>query len=140
MGGFARSTPVVGRRRGKRQQEDGNEESFPADFTLSIYLQLPFEGQASETCAWDVASSHAGDVRKCPVMTEPWRPPERRLGQVEVKKQGNMTEVVKGNVTYITAGNNTQIVDANLTEILNEFPPFASSTTAWVETTTAVAR
>ena len=140
MGGFARSTPVVGRRRGRRQQEDDNEESFPVDFTLSVYLQLPFEGQASETCAWDVASSHTGDVRKCPAMTEPWRPPERRLGQIEVKKQGNITEVIKGNVTYLTAGNDTQTVDANLTDILSEFPPFASSTTAWPETVTAVAR
>ena len=138
MGGFARSTPVVGRRRGRRQQEGGNEEPFPADFTLSIYLQTAFEGQASETCAWDVASSHEGDVRKCPVM-ESWRPPERRLGQIEVKKQGNLTEIIKGNATYITAGNNTQTVDANLTDVLNEFPPFASSTTAWAETATATA-
>lgn len=138
MGGFARSTPVVGRRRGRRQQEGGSEEPFPADLTLSVYHQSPFEGQASETCAWDVASSHAGDVRECPV-AEPWRPPERRLGQIEVKKQGNLTEVIKGNVTYITAGNNTQTIDANLTDILNEFPPFASSTTAWAETATAPA-
>lgn len=138
-GGFAHSRPIVGRRRGRRQQEDDNEENFPAGLVLSIYLQLPFEGQASETCAWDVASSHVGDVRKCPAVMEPWRPPERRLGQIEVKKQGNVTEVIKGNVTYITAGNDTQVVDANLTDIVSEFPPFASSTTAWVETATTPA-
>ena len=137
MGGFARSTPVVGRRKRRRQQEDGNEEAFPGGLTLSVYLQQFFEGRASETCAWDVASSHAGDVRKCPAMTKPWRPPERRLGQIEVKKQGNLTEVIKGNLTYITAGNNTQTVDANLTDVLSEFPPFASSTTAWAEMATA---
>ena len=73
------------------------------------------------------------------MMMEPWRPPERRLGQIEVNKQGNLTEVIKGNVTYITAGNNTQTVDANLTDVLSDFPPFASSTTAWAETATAIA-
>ena len=72
-------------------------------------------------------------------MTEPWRPPERRLGQIEVKKQGNLTEVIKGNVTYLTAGNNTQTLDANLTDVLSDFLPFASSTTAWAETATAIA-
>ena len=73
------------------------------------------------------------------MMMEPWRPPERRLGQIEVNKQGNLTEVIKGNVTYITAGNNTQTVDANLMDVLSDFPPFASSTTAWAETATAIA-
>lgn len=133
MGGFARNAPVAGRRKGKRQQA----EDFPAGFTLSVYLQKPFNGLASETCAWDVASSHTGDVRKCPAVTAPWRPPARRLGEVEIKKEGNLTEVVKGNVTYITAGEFTDTVEeGNLTEILSDFPLFASSTTREVAVAT----
>ena len=129
-GGFARTAPVVGRRRGKRQQR---ESDFPIGFTLSVYLQAPYNGRLSETCAWDVATSHVGDVRQCPAMTAPWRPPERRLGdgEFEIQKQGNLTEVRKGNVTFITEGNfTTTVEDEGLMEILSEYPLFASSTAA----------
>lgn len=50
------------------------------NLTVSMYLQNPFDGSSSNTCAWTAVSSHNGDVRQCPVADSAWRPPERRLG------------------------------------------------------------
>lgn len=121
-GGFARTAPAIGRRRGKRQQ---TESGFPAGFKLSVYLQAPYNGPLSETCAWNVATSHVGDVRQCPAMTAPWRPPERELGGAgfEFQKEGNFTFITKGNFT-------TTVEDEGLMEILSEYPQSASSTAA----------
>ena len=133
IGGFAQSLPVVGRRR-KRQEAGSVEGVFPESLVLSVYLQQPFEGSPSQTCAWDVASSasHEGDVRQCPAQSGPWRPPERRLGgnaTYETMHEGNLTQVIKGNTTYITAGNEALTLEGvNMKEIEEAFPLFPAST------------
>ena len=130
IGGFAQSVPVVGRRR-KRQEDQSSDSVFPESLVLSVYLQQPFEGSPSQTCAWDVASSssHEGDIRQCPAQTGPWRPPERRLGGNETVHEGNLTQVIEGNVTYITAGNETLTLEGvDMKEIEEAFPLFPAGT------------
>lgn len=51
------------------------------EVTVSIDLQGPFDSPPSKTCAWKMASFRAGDVRRCPAPTAPWRPSEQRLGE-----------------------------------------------------------
>ena len=53
---------------------------LPDTFEVAVYLQRAFSGQADQTCAWGVVSSHQGDIRQCPASTGPLRPPERMLG------------------------------------------------------------
>ena len=118
-GGYARSVPISGRR--KRQTPD--PDVLPGGVTIAFYLQQPFAGSPSQTCAWDAADSHQ-DVRKCPAQRAPWRPPERKIMQ-----KGNLTEVIKGNTTYVTEGDSTDVItEENLIEVLSEFPLFPSST------------
>jgi len=84
------------------------------NFTVSMYLQEPFNGPSSKTCAWRVASSHTGDVRQCPAPTDPWRPPERRLGE----NGTSFAEWHQGNKTTIKVGNWTETVEGNFTALL----------------------
>ena len=77
VGGFAISY-IIPSGTPKRQSESTPQAP---NLTVSIYLQDSFNGLPSDTCAWKVVSSHTGDVRQCPVLTSPWRPPERRLGK-----------------------------------------------------------
>ena len=115
-GGYATSRAITNghSRRGlpKRQAEPASQA---LNFTVSIYLQDPFSGPPSGTCAWEVASSHVGDVRQCPAPTGPWRPPERRLGDNGTSfsgwRQGNVTEVKIGNLTVTIDGNFTALIE-----------------------------
>lgn len=124
-GGLATSQPVFGRRR----RADSN--TWPSSLTMAVYLQDPFNGAASDTCAWGVVSSQissrSGDVRQCPAPPGPWRPPERVLAangtgfhewhsdNITVIENGNWTEITEGNLT-------TTIEDAKLTSVLADLP------------------
>jgi len=112
VGGFAVSHAIT-HALPKRQAEPASQAP---NFTLSMYLQEPFSGLSSETCAWKVASSHTGDVRQCPAPTGPWRPPERRLGENGTSfaewRQRNETTVKIGNWTETIEGNFTALEEA----------------------------
>lgn len=112
VGGFAVSHAVA-HALPKRQAEPASQAP---NLTVSMYLQEPFNGPSSGTCAWRVASSHTGDVRQCPAPTSPWRPPERRLGENGTSfaqwHQGNRTIIKVGNWTETVEGNFTTLVEA----------------------------
>lgn len=108
-GGFAIGHTI---RNGLPKRQSG---PTPQDsgFTVAMYLQEPFEGLPSNTCAWKVASSHTGDIRQCPAPSGPWRPPERGLGTNSTRfdewQQGNVTEMGIGNWTETQGGNFTDL-------------------------------
>ena len=114
-GGYATSHAIInGHSRTGSPKRQAESASQALNFTVSMYLQDPFNGPPSSTCAWEVASSHVGDVRQCPAPTGPWRPPERRLGD----NATSFGEWRQGNVTEVKIGNSTLIIDGNLTALI----------------------
>lgn len=73
-----------------KENQEMLEVAFPPTFEIAVYLQPPFNGPADTTCSWGVVSSHQGDVRQCPVHSEPIRPPERILS-ANATLAGNLT-------------------------------------------------
>ena len=109
IGGFAISHAA---RSGKPVRRSEDSDAQASGFTVSMFLQEPFNGMPVDTCAWKVVSSRTGDVRQCPVPASIWRPPARRIGQNGTESNGQWG----GNETLFNGG--TQInttVAANIT-------------------------
>ena len=105
IGGFAISHTITSRKPTRRSDVSTEAPSF----TVSMYLQEPFNGMPEDTCAWKVVSSHIGDVRQCPAPAGVWRPPERRLGENGTESSGQRG----GNQTLSNAVNGTTTIAAN---------------------------
>ena len=99
-------------------RRDATNDSSPASIHMALYLQPPFSGAATATCAWKVASTHQGDVKQCPV-TSPFRPPERELSSSEIViHDRNITEIVNATAAEFISSNTTEVLVGNMTRLL----------------------
>ena len=127
IGGRAIAKPVRARRKrvslSSFSRRDTTTTTSLSSIEMSVYLQPPFSGAPDDTCPWKVASSHTGDIRQCPAMTSPYRPPERELGA-----NGITADSVNATIVESVRGGSPELVSTTLSADTHSIASPPSST------------